>query len=165
MFLTVIWRGFTLEYVVNKINIQFSKEREQTCLKTWGAGYPSFENGVEGISVSFGKCTLLLPKRMVQQGLRTWEERYIGQSLDSFVFKLCFYITVQENDGTLFSRHRMRSFSQYDTLLCRRMSVWHRCPCICLTHGRAESERGQLARELATGQLRSGAWVDARPFQ
>lgn len=55
--------------------------------------------------------------------------------------------------------------SQENTLLCRRMSVSHRCPCICFTHGRAESERGQLARELTTGQLRSGAWVDARLFQ
>lgn len=40
----------------------------------------------------------------------TWVERYIGQSLDSFVFELCFYITVQENDWTPFSRHCMRSF-------------------------------------------------------
>lgn len=27
VFLTVTWRGFTLEYVVNKINIQFLKRK------------------------------------------------------------------------------------------------------------------------------------------
>lgn len=78
--------------------------------------------------------------------IETWVEGYIGQSVDSFVFELCFYITVQENDWTPFSRHCMRSFPSTTLYSAEE------CPCNigALVSGSRMAEL--KARERATCQ-------------